>query len=256
MTAEMANRHWSATYAAFVGDLGGQFRSYGNVEAFLGGVPLEFANGCLVMRPVAPGDLDEAVAWVRAADVPFAVRVEESLVSAVEAVMTGHGLEQDQVPMPGMAMRPIKAAPAPAARIEVTAVDDASYADFVEVLIATGLPGEWAERAFPRHLLESPDLRFFLAGLDGRPVGTSLAVRTGDLGGIYSVGTVEGARRKGVGTAVTWAAVEQIRDWGCEAAVLQSSAMGYPVYRSMGFEDVVRYARFKLPDPTTQTRTI
>ena len=43
---------------------------------------------------------------------------------------------------------------------------------------------------------------------------------------------------------MTWAAVDAIRDWGCTAAVLQSSEMGYPVYRSMGFEEVTRYVRF------------
>lgn len=249
MTAELANRHWSATYAAFVGDLGGQFRTYGTVEAFLGGVPLEFANGCLVLRPAAPADLDEALTWVRAENVPFAARLEESLVPPVAAVLVRHGLMRDPVPMPGMVMQPIPGKPAPASGVEVVNVDDDSYADFIQVLIATGLPEDWAARAFPRHLLVADHLSFFMATLDGRPVGTSLAVKTGDLGGIYSVGTVEEARRRGVGSAVTWAAVEQIRDWGCTAAVLQSSAMGYPIYRSMGFEEVVRYARFKPTPP-------
>jgi GNAT superfamily N-acetyltransferase len=72
----------------------------------------------------------------------------------------------------------------------------------------------------------------------------SIAVRTGESGGIYSVATLESARRRGVGTAVTWAAVDAIREWGCTAAVLQSSEMGYPVYRAMGFAEVTRYTRY------------
>lgn len=244
MTAEIANRHWFESYKSFVGDLGGEFRHYGTVGAFLGGIPLPFANGCLVLRPAEPLDLDEALTWIAAANVPYSARIEESLVPRVATVLASHGLVPDE-PMPGMVLKPITVAPDPAPEIEVSPVDDDSYAEFVQVLIATGLPEEWAERTFARHLLESEELRFFLARLEGRPVGTSLAVRTGDLGGIYSVGTIEDARRRGVGSAVTWAAVEQIRDWGCAAAVLQSSAMGYPVYRSMGFEEVVRYARFK-----------
>ncbi|MEX2546899.1 MAG: GNAT family N-acetyltransferase [Chloroflexota bacterium] len=248
MTAEIANRHWFESYKVFVGDIGGEFRNYGVVGAFLGGIPLPFANGCLVLRPAAPADLDEALTWVGAANVPFTARLLESLVADVAPVLVDHGLVRDE-PMPGMVLKPIPATPDPAPGIEVEAVDDDSYANFVEVLIATGLPEEWAERTFGSHLLEAEHLVFFLARLDGRPVGTSLAVRTGDIGGIYTVGTVEDARRRGVGTAVTWAAVEQIRDWGCTAAVLQSSAMGYPMYRAMGFEEVVRYARFK-PAPT------
>lgn len=250
MTAEIANRHWMASYAAFVGDLGGEFRNYGSVGAFLGGVPLQFANGCLVLRPTTPAELDEALTWVGGANVPFAARLEDSLVAGVAQVLASHGLVRDPEPMPGMVLQPIPTAPAPAPGVEVVTVDDDSYADYVRVLIATGLPEEWAARSFPSHLLGSEHLCFFMAKLDGRPVGTSLAVRTGEVGGIYSVGTVEDARRRGVGTAATWAAVEQIRDWGCTAAILQASAMGHPVYRSMGFADVVQYARFK---PVTST---
>lgn len=250
--AQIANRHWYDSYEAFVGDLGGEFRHYGAVGAFLGGVPLPFANGCLVLSPAEPADLDEALAWVCAANVPFFARLEESLVPAGAAVLESHGLVRDPEPMPGMVLEPIPVAPDPGHGIEVAVVNDDSYADFVQTLIATGLPEEWAERTFPRHLVGQEGLGFFLARLDGRPVGTSVAVRTGDLGGIYSVGTVEDARRLGVGTAVTWAAVSAIREWRCTAVVLQSSAMGYPIYRSMGFEEVVRYARFKpaVPEPS------
>ena len=55
-------------------------------------------------------------------------------------------------------------------------------------------------------------------------------------------GTLRDARRRGVGTAATWAAVSAGRAWGCETIVLQSSAMGYAVYEAMGFRTVVRYA--------------
>lgn len=246
MTAEIANRHWFASYRSFVGDLGGEFRHYGNVGAFLGGIPLPFANGCLVLQPATPADLDAALTWVGSAKVPFRVRLGESLVPGLAPVLAAHGLVRDE-PMPGMVLRPIPESREPAPGIEVEAVDDDSYPEFVQALIATGLPEEWAERTFSRHLMGSEELCYFVARLDGRPAGTSLAVRTGDLGGIYSVGTVEDARRRGVGTAVTWAAVRQIRDWGCSAAVLQSSTMGYPMYRSMGFREVVRYARFRPP---------
>ena len=257
MTAEIVNRHWFDAYEAFVGDLGGEFRHYGTVGAFLGGVPLPFANGCLIIAPAEPDDLDEALTWVSAANVPFFARLDESLVPRHAGVLARHKLVRDPEPMPGMVLMPILHSPDPAPGIEVAPVDDDSYADFVQTLIDTGLPTEWAERTFARHLLAAEHLRFFLARLDGRPVGTSLAMQTGVVGGIYSVGTVEDVRRRGVGTAVTWAAVDQIRDWGCTAAVLQSSTMGYPVYRSMGFEGVVRYARFKpaLGDPVSGAET-
>lgn len=74
--------------------------------------------------------------------------------------------------------------------------------------------------------------------------GTSLAIRTADASGVYSVGTLPDARRRGVGTAVTWAAVLAGRDWGCDTIVLHASEMGFSMYRSMGFRTVVNYVTF------------
>lgn len=49
-----------------------------------------------------------------------------------------------------------------------------------------------------------------------------------------AVGTLAEARRRGVGTALSWAATE----------ALQASPMGLPVYEVMGFTTVVAYADF------------
>jgi predicted acetyltransferase len=67
--------------------------------------------------------------------------------------------------------------------------------------------------------------------------------------GVYAVGTSTVARRRGIATAMTWAAVQAGREWGCAAATLQASEMGEPVYRAMGFETVARYVTFEEPRP-------
>jgi GNAT superfamily N-acetyltransferase len=198
-----------------------------------------------VLEPTTARDLDEAITWVEAAEVPFLVRLEESLVTAYVDVLDRHDLERMAEPMPGMLMRPLPPAPAPAPGVTSTRVTHATYEKFIETLIATGLPQEMAKDVFPRRLIDTPTNAYFLGELDGQPAGTSVAIRTGESGGIYSVGTVEAARRRGVGSAVTWAAVDAIRDWGCSSVVLQSSVMGHPVYLGMGFRDVVHYARFR-----------
>jgi len=131
--------------------------------------------------------------------------------------------------------------------VTVARVTRANYGQFVEVMVASGISAEYATRIFPTELLDVDHARYFLASLDGERVGISTAVLTRPSGGIYSVATLEPARRRGVGSAVTWAAVDAIRDWGCSAAVLQSSEMGYPVYRAMGFREVTRYRRFGPP---------
>jgi GNAT superfamily N-acetyltransferase len=243
--AEIVNRHWSDAFRMFVADAGGENRRYGTIDAFLGGIPMPFANGCLVLERTTNDDLDKAITWVRAANVPFLVRLVDELVDDHTELLVAHKVERVPDPMPGMLLDPIPATPRPAPGVKVTRVTEASYDTYVEVLVATGLPQDMAAEVFPRRLIDTPDNAYFLGELDGRPVGTSVAIRTGVSGGIYSVGTVESARKRGVGRALTWAAVEAIRDWGCRSAVLQSSVMGHPMYLAMGFRDAAQYARFR-----------
>lgn len=249
--ARLANDHWVAAYRALIDDLRGEWREFGTVHAFLGGVPLPFANGCLVLDPGTPSDLAAAIEWVADEGVPYRVRIDRERGAEVMGVPLEHGLIRDPEPMPGMVLRPIPEIPAPAAGVSARRVDAASYDTFLEVLAATGLPVEWASISFPRRLVDEPDTAMFIGYLEDTPAASSFVTRTGDTAGIYAVGTAEAARRRGVGSAVTWAAVGAARDWGCAAVVLQASEMGYPVYRTMGFESVVDYARF-MPAETSQ----
>jgi GNAT superfamily N-acetyltransferase len=248
MTREIANQHWSDAFEELVADLGGEFRRCGPVDAFLGSLPLPFANGCLVLQPTDPADLKAAMDWVVTGQVPYQVRVDEAVLSPeLLAVLNDFALVEDESPMPAMVLQPIPESPPVAAGVSVSRVTRESYGHFVDVMVATGISAKFATRIFPVELLDVDHAAYFLGTLDGDRVGISTAVLTGRSGGIYSVATLEAARRRGVGSAVTWAAVDAIRDWGCSAAVLQSSEMGYPVYRAMGFREVTRYRRFSPP---------
>ena len=112
--------------------------------------------------------------------------------------------------------------------------------------LADGIPRDVVAALFSSEFLADPDVEMFTAFLDGDPVGGSVAIRSGDVAGVYAVGTIEAARRRGVGRAATWACVVAAKNWGCDTVVLQSSEMGVGVYRAMGFETVVDYARYRL----------
>ena len=91
--------------------------------------------------------------------------------------------------------------------------------------------------------------RTFLARLDGRPVGTALSVRAGEVLGIFNVATIPDARGRGVGRAVTLAALRDGAAAGCTMAVLQSSDMGHSVYQRIGFRDFATYRLYVLQGP-------
>ena len=81
----------------------------------------------------------------------------------------------------------------------------------------------------------SPRQRHFGAWLDGEVVGHSvLYLTTGALGvaGLYSVGVVPSARRRGIGAAVTLAACRHARDLGCRWATLNAATH---IYARLGF---------------------
>ena len=111
---------------------------------------------------------------------------------------------------------------------------------------------ELAEAIYSPGFADDPDIRLDVGRLDGTPAGYSIAIRSGDVSGVYNVGVASAARRRGVGTAVTWAAVEAGRAWGCDTAVLQSTEMAVSMYGAMGFRTVVSYAVFKAPTPMGQ----
>ena len=75
----------------------------------------------------------------------------------------------------------------------------------------------------------------FVAFEDERPLATTSVLVEGDLAGIYFVATLPEARGRGIGSAVTRAAMRYARDAGATRAALQSSDVGFSVYRGLGF---------------------
>ncbi len=75
----------------------------------------------------------------------------------------------------------------------------------------------------------------FVAFANDTPVATTSVLFAGDLAGIYHVGTLAEARRKGIGAAITVAGLQHAYERGARVAALQSSPSGMGVYQSLGF---------------------
>jgi GNAT superfamily N-acetyltransferase len=87
-----------------------------------------------------------------------------------------------------------------------------------------------------------PDLVRFEARLDGRIVGTSALLAHAGIAGVDTVTVAEAYRRRGLGAAVTAAALAAGRERGLTTGTLQAtSRAGRRVYERMGFETVGTY---------------
>jgi len=96
---------------------------------------------------------------------------------------------------------------------------------------------------------EADNAAAFLARLDGCAAGIAMTLVSHGVAGIYWVGCTEEARKRGLGGAVTAAAVNAGFDLGAEVAALQASPMGEPIYRRMGFETIFDYRLFMRSPP-------
>jgi GNAT superfamily N-acetyltransferase len=79
--------------------------------------------------------------------------------------------------------------------------------------------------------------RHSLGLLDGEPAATSSLFVGAGVAGVYFVFTVEEACRRGIGAALSLAPLLEARAMGLALGVLQSSTMGEPVYRRLGFAE-------------------
>ena len=221
---------------------GSEVREAGSVFTFVSGLPLSLFNGCIVTGPAEADEVAAALAWLAGHDLPFRAWVAPEVVSGLLHVFAARGLELEPEPYPGMVLNPVPAAPAPAGGVEVARIDAAGLDEFVQVSIDGGLPADLARRLTPPSFAADPAVQLFVGRLDGRAVGTSIAIQSRNASGIVAVATLPEARRRGVGAAVSWAAVSAGAEHGHDTTVLQSSPMGFPVYAAMGFRTVVPYA--------------
>lgn len=205
----------------------GEIHSASPFFTFATGLPIPLFNGCVVVEPTTAAELAASLEWLGRRDVPYQASIVETLAPGLADVVLASGLRRDSVPYPGMVLHPVPEPPVPPPGVTVVPGIVAGLADYL-----------------PASLAADPDVRVFNARLDGRPVGNSIAIRTGDVAGVYGVGTLPEARGRGVGTAATWAAVAAGSAWGCDIIVLQASEMGLSLYERMGFRTVVRYITF------------
>jgi GNAT superfamily N-acetyltransferase len=212
------------------------------------GIPMEIFNGATAARfgpETADARIEQVLAPFRAERIDMSWMVgSTSTPGDLAARLLAHGLVHDEdLPVLGMNLDAWRTEPPPPG-IELEWVadratfDEASLVMFAGFGMPDGLFDAFADRFSMTALGADPMQRIVLARLDGRAISTALGFVLDGVLGIYNVATIPDAQRRGAGSAVTRAVIDDGIGRGAVAAMLQSSAAGRPVYERIGFHDV------------------
>jgi GNAT superfamily N-acetyltransferase len=191
-------------------------------------------NNALLQRDLGPGERSEALdametAYSAAGVTHFAAWVHEGdRAMRGELERRGYTLDTTTRAM-GMVLDEIRL---PRPEIQL------GTAEWLEYLSMEGLPPEFLADA------DHAAFHLLVARIDGEMVAAALAYDFADDCGIYNVSTVERARRRGLGTALTAAQVYAARARGCQTASLQSTRMAERLYAAVGFRDLGRILEY------------
>src|SRR5262245_59083221 len=143
-------------------------------------------------------------------------------------------------------------ATSPLADLEIARVktrDD--LADYRSVLAAGFGEGpreaDWVASVFAKAgVAGDGPWRHIVGRVGGETVATASLLLTEATAGIYFVCTCPGFRRRGIGAAMTSAAMVEAARSGARHAVLGSSPMGHGIYERLGFRTIFPYRLFEL----------
>jgi ribosomal protein S18 acetylase RimI-like enzyme len=170
------------------------------------------------------------VAYASAGVSRFAVWVHETdAVMCEEVERRGYRFDSSTRAM-GMSLSDLCL---PRPEIELGALDWSGYLRLV------GLPADFLRGA------DHAAFHLTVARLNGEDVAAALAFdHDGDCG-IYNVETLQHARGRGLGTALTALLLHDAHDRGCQTASLQSTPMAERLYAAIGFRDLGRIMEYE-----------
>lgn len=240
---------------------GSVVRRSGGVALFATGLAIRLFNQVVVEDGSASADgIAAGVAVMRERSERFLVHLRRGPDDRFVPLMTDLGLvlPDEHTPMPGMGLHPLPSGgPAVVAGHEIRRVEDAAGMEdhIVTAAAGFGMPEVMIRAFVAANLWQQPGRAVYVGYIDGEPVTTGLGVRTGRTIGVYNIATVENARKRGYGAAMTERVAADGGAAGCDVAILQATSIGLPVYERLGYRTVVEYDGYVEPEepanPTT-----
>lgn len=152
----------------------------------------------------------------------------------------------DEPAPPGLQFVPVTDAGTLEEFLQVIAADWLEWAGGEHTDIQRRTLDAWRTRIPPKLAGEPVPLRW-IGRAEGRVVATSRINIGAGVAGLYAISTLPAHRGRGYGRAMTIAALRAARSVGYRIAVLQSSDLGYGVYKRLGFRDLFSYGVYVHP---------
>ncbi|HEC40123.1 hypothetical protein LCGC14_1291340 [marine sediment metagenome] len=212
------------------------------------GIPFPLLNAVIdshIPLEIAIKRIKENIAFFGKRQVPFFWMIgPSSSPKNMGELLIKSGFTPDK--QPGMAynLKTTRAERELSNKVEIIKIENLKTLKVWEDVVLTGfdlpkdLLSDFFHKAFSFMLLNDRlSASAFLGYYDKKPVASSLVCYEAGVAGIYNVTTLEEARGKGIGSAITLAPLNEAKKLGYEIAILHSSEMAFNMYKRMGFKE-------------------
>jgi GNAT superfamily N-acetyltransferase len=212
----------------------GDWTDLGGLCLHTTGIAVAHWNGAKLVTRAGMACLDEAGAWFADRGMPWGLLVpaeldhDHGLSLITEQPVMLRDLE-DLDPVPDLQLRWDCAG-------DAAAVQSQAFGDALDLTTEFVLPK-----------VTNPASAVVVAYDGGLPVATATVFCVEGVAAVFGVGTVEAARRRGLGAALTLAVLHEGRRRGCDLAYLNPSPLGYGVYARLGFTDAPPWRVYQPP---------
>lgn len=118
-----------------------------------------------------------------------------------------------------------------------------NHLDFIKVTsLAFEKPIEVTEKMFSKkETIETNSITGILIYKGEEPVGGGIIIVSDGIAGIYWIGVLESERGNGIGKYIVQETTNRGFDLGANAVMLQASKLGAPVYKNLGYKEILNY---------------
>lgn len=244
-----ANENYRSTFARMARHAtNGGANRFGAIVATSSGTEIPPFNRVFVFERPSSERFETAVEWMTEREIPFQITVTKDVIEDGVDFAQDVDLSEPKRTEPGMVLAPLDDIPTPEITTTVETVKTPEEREeFLQIFSDVfDIPTEVGRDLMTDAFWEDDEFTSFVGRVDDTAVACGQLAIEGGVAGVYSIGVTEEFRRRGIGEVITREVLRVGREFGCQIGALQSSEMGYGLYKKMGFEPVVTYHHFEL----------